>query len=106
MSLFPSTRTDYVLFNEHFKPFQDVHVRRAISYAIDRESLVKTVLYGHSTVANSLFMPTGEATQGPYTYKLERTRFENGASGSARRAVVRESIDASPARSSPSAARE
>jgi peptide/nickel transport system substrate-binding protein len=58
VTLFPSTRTDYILMNEKFAPFADVHVRRAISYAIDRESLVKTVLYGHSTVANSLFMPT------------------------------------------------
>ena len=30
MTLFPSTRTDYVLFNEKVKPFQDVHVRRAL----------------------------------------------------------------------------
>ncbi|MDT4924929.1 MAG: peptide/nickel transport system substrate-binding protein [Pseudonocardiales bacterium] len=58
VTLFPSTRTDYILMNEKFAPFADVHVRRAISYAIDRESLVKTVLFGHSTVANSLFMPT------------------------------------------------
>jgi peptide/nickel transport system substrate-binding protein len=56
MTLFPSTRTDYVEFNEHFKPFQDVHVRRAISYAIDRKALVKAILFGNGTPANS-FMP-------------------------------------------------
>lgn len=58
VTLFPSTRTDYILMNQKRKPYQDVHVRRAISYAIDRESLIKTVLFGHGAVANSLLMPT------------------------------------------------
>ncbi len=31
MNLFPSTETNYLAFNENVKPFQDVHVRRAIS---------------------------------------------------------------------------
>jgi peptide/nickel transport system substrate-binding protein len=56
MSLFPSTRTDYLEMNESFKPLADVHVRRAISYAIDRQAIVKSVLFGHGTAANS-FMP-------------------------------------------------
>jgi peptide/nickel transport system substrate-binding protein len=56
MTLFPSTRTDYVLFNEKFKPFQDVHVRRALSYLIDRKALVKAILFGNGSPANS-FMP-------------------------------------------------
>jgi peptide/nickel transport system substrate-binding protein len=57
MTLFPSTRTDYVEFNEHFKPFQDVHVRRAISYAIDRKALVKAILFGNGSPANSFLPP-------------------------------------------------
>ena len=57
MTLFPSTRTDYVLFNQHFKPFQDVHVRRALSYLIDRKALVKAILFGNGTVANSFLPP-------------------------------------------------
>jgi peptide/nickel transport system substrate-binding protein len=56
MGLFPSTRTDYLLLNEKVKPFQDVHVRRAISYAIDRDALVKAVLFKNGKAANS-FMP-------------------------------------------------
>ena len=56
MKLFPSTRTDYVLFNQKFKPFQDVHVRRAMSYLIDRKALIKAILFGNGTPANS-FMP-------------------------------------------------
>jgi len=57
MHLFNSTQTNYLAFNELRKPFQDVHVRRAISLALNREALVKAVLFGHGKVANSLFPP-------------------------------------------------
>jgi peptide/nickel transport system substrate-binding protein len=57
MNLFPSTRTDYMLFNERVKPFDDVHVRRAISYAIDREAIVKAVLFGNGKAAYSFIAP-------------------------------------------------
>ena len=58
VDLFPSTRTDYLAFNNTRKPFNDPHVRRAIAYALDRESLIKAVLFGNGTVANSLLSPT------------------------------------------------
>jgi peptide/nickel transport system substrate-binding protein len=68
MSLFDSTRTDYFSFNELRKPLQDVHVRRAISLAVDRAALVKAVLFGNGRPANSLFPPQvpyyQQATQG------------------------------------------
>jgi peptide/nickel transport system substrate-binding protein len=57
MHLFNSTRTDYLAFNELVKPFQDVHVRRAISLAVNRAALVKAVLFGHGRPANSFFPP-------------------------------------------------
>jgi peptide/nickel transport system substrate-binding protein len=57
MTLFNSTETNYLAFNENVKPFQDVHVRRAISLAINRNSLVKAVLFGNGKPANSLFPP-------------------------------------------------
>ena len=57
MHLFNSTRTDYLTINETAKPLQDVHVRRAISYAINRAALVKAVLFGNGKPANSLFPP-------------------------------------------------
>jgi peptide/nickel transport system substrate-binding protein len=57
MNLFNSTRTDYLAFNETVKPLQDVHVRRAISYAVNRAALVKAVLFGNGHPANSLFPP-------------------------------------------------
>ncbi len=57
MHFFNSTQTNYLAFNELRKPFQDVHVRRAISLAIDRNALVKAVLFGNGKPANSLFPP-------------------------------------------------
>ena len=56
MTLFPSTRTDYMMMNERYAPLADVHVRRAISLAIDRDAIVKSVLFTHGIPANS-FMP-------------------------------------------------
>jgi peptide/nickel transport system substrate-binding protein len=58
VTLFPSTRTDYILMNQKVKYYQDQNVRLAVSYAIDREALIKAILFGHGTPANSLFMPT------------------------------------------------
>jgi peptide/nickel transport system substrate-binding protein len=54
---FKSTYEEYVTFNEQRQPFQDVHVRRAIAYAIDRNAIIKTVLFGNGTVADSLLSP-------------------------------------------------
>jgi peptide/nickel transport system substrate-binding protein len=58
VDLFPSTRTDYILMNQTKKPYDDVHVRRAISYAVDRQALVKNLLFGSGSVANSFMMPS------------------------------------------------
>jgi peptide/nickel transport system substrate-binding protein len=57
MHLFPSTRTDYLLLNELRKPLGDVHVRRAISLALNRPALIKAVLFGNGKPANSVFPP-------------------------------------------------
>jgi len=57
MFLFHSTQTNYLAFNELRKPFQDVHVRRAISFAVNRAALIKAVLFGNGEPANSLFPP-------------------------------------------------
>jgi peptide/nickel transport system substrate-binding protein len=79
MNLFPSTRTDYLPVNFKVKPFDDVHVRRAISYAIDRQAMIDSVLFGYAEPANS-FMPP----QVPYydkaspglQYDLEKAKQE------------------------------
>src|SRR5262249_48823769 len=50
-------RTDYRAYTEPANPYQHAHVRRAISYAINRAALVKAVLFGNGKPANSLFPP-------------------------------------------------
>jgi peptide/nickel transport system substrate-binding protein len=43
---FPSTNTNYLVMNNEMKPFNDPLVRQAINLAIDKENLIKNVLYG------------------------------------------------------------
>jgi peptide/nickel transport system substrate-binding protein len=101
---FPSTEIDYLTFNEKKAPFNDVHVRQAISDAIDRQALVKAVLFGNGSPANSLFMPglpyydpTGGETYNPAAAKqaLAESSVPHGftttlqiASGNANEATV------------------
>src|SRR5262249_46762541 len=54
----PSSREDNLLINHAHKPFDDVRVRKAVCAAIDRDAIVKTVLFGHGQPANS-FIPGG-----------------------------------------------
>lgn len=79
VTLFPSTKTDYVLMNQNKKPYDDVHVRRAISYAIDREAMVKTLLFGNGTPANSFLMPNVpfyDKTTPGLTYDMAKAKEE------------------------------
>ncbi len=49
---------EHVTLNEqHFPPFADVRVRRALAHAIDRELLVKTILDGLVTTVNGPIQP-------------------------------------------------
>jgi peptide/nickel transport system substrate-binding protein len=79
LKLFPSTRTDYLLMNEQYPPLADRHVRRAIAYAVDRQGIVKAVLYGFGKPANS-FIPPGLPCYNPNTpgpqYNLAKAKTE------------------------------
>jgi peptide/nickel transport system substrate-binding protein len=57
VGIFKSSRTDFLEFNESHKPYQDVHVRRAISFALNRNAMIQAVLFGHGTPANSIISP-------------------------------------------------
>ncbi|TMR21496.1 ABC transporter substrate-binding protein [Nonomuraea turkmeniaca] len=41
-------------FNTAKKPWDDVHVRKAVAHAVDREGIVRSVLRGHGTVATTI----------------------------------------------------
>jgi peptide/nickel transport system substrate-binding protein len=76
---FPSTRVDYLLMNQKVKPYDDVHVRQAISLAMDRAAMSKAVLFGNGKPADSYLGPT-EAFYKPdataYAHDLDRAKQE------------------------------
>ncbi|HZU13993.1 MAG TPA: ABC transporter substrate-binding protein [Chloroflexota bacterium] len=59
-----STETMYITALDTLPQFKDVHVRQAINHAIDRAALVRAILFGHGTPANS-FMPKGALDYDP-----------------------------------------
>lgn len=54
---FPMYGTYFYRFNTTIKPFDDVRVRKALAYALDRESLVKNVTKGGELAAYTLTPP-------------------------------------------------
>jgi len=64
---------EHVTLNEqHFPPFADVRVRRALTYALDRELLTRTILDGLAPVAHGPIQPVSWA----YTEHITRYGFE------------------------------
>lgn len=49
--------TEQLFFNTLDKHFSDVHVRRALALALDRNGLTNAVTFGYAKVANSLLPP-------------------------------------------------
>jgi len=54
----PSSRMDHMLVNHSHKPLDDLRVRQAIYYALNRQAIVDVVTFGFGKVANS-FIPAG-----------------------------------------------
>ena len=54
---FPAAASEYIAMNESTPALADVHVRRALSYAFDRRSVIKVVLAGLGTPSNSILAP-------------------------------------------------
>lgn len=53
----PSNSYSYIGWNQKEEMFQDVNVRRALCYAINREEMVKYLLYGLGKVADGIYPP-------------------------------------------------
>ena len=71
LAVTPSNDYWYLALNEARPPWNDVRVRRAIAYAIDRESIVQATSYGTAT-ANQLAIPEGNPWYTRYdTYRLD-----------------------------------
>jgi peptide/nickel transport system substrate-binding protein len=76
---FTSTQLDYIAFNENRAPFNDVHIRTAISEATDRNAMVKAVLFGNGSPAYSMLSPGTpfyDANAGGATYNVASAKAE------------------------------
>lgn len=73
----PSTREDHLLMNHESAPLDDVRVREALDYAIDKQAILDTVTFGQGEAANS-FVPKGalyhRADNGARPYDPEKAR--------------------------------
>ena len=61
----PSNDYWYLALNETRPPWNDVRVRQAIAYAIDRDAIVQATSYG-TAVVNQLAIPKGNPFYTPY----------------------------------------
>ena len=58
VDLFPAWQVDLLVMNERLPQFLDRHVRRAITYAIDRPALVHAASFGTAKPGGSFFPPS------------------------------------------------
>jgi peptide/nickel transport system substrate-binding protein len=73
----PGTTYRYLSFNFRNPQLHDVRVRRAIAYAIDRNTIVNTVLRGTGRIATGMLSPENWAYDGKvtdYSYDSEKAR--------------------------------
>ncbi len=72
----PGTRAHYLVMDTTQPPFDDVRVRMAVSYAIDREALVDAIQLGYGTPVASIFIPQtfGYDENVQPVFDLERAR--------------------------------
>lgn len=73
---FPYLGTYFYMFNVTKPPFNDVRVRKALAYAIDRESIAKNVTKGQQTPAYTLTPPDvlGYTAKAKMAYDIEKAR--------------------------------
>ncbi|MDG4797945.1 ABC transporter substrate-binding protein [Micromonospora sp. WMMD1082] len=72
----PSTDYWYLALNQARKPYDDVNVRRAIAFALDREAITKAAKFGLATV-NQAAIPQNSAFHyeyAPYSHDVNQAR--------------------------------
>lgn len=86
---YPFAFASALTLNHAKPPLDDLNFRLALNYAVDREALIKAVLFGHGEVATS-FLPKGvmywDETVTGFPYSLEKakeylakSKYANGA---------------------------
>jgi peptide/nickel transport system substrate-binding protein len=76
LAVTPSNDYWYLALNEARPPWNDVRVRRAIAYGIDREAIVAATSYG-TAARNQLAIPEGNPWYTPYdrySYDIEKAK--------------------------------
>jgi peptide/nickel transport system substrate-binding protein len=69
--------------NQKVKPYDDVHVRRAISLVLDRAAIAKAILFGYGKPADSFLAPTEsyyKSDPAGYAHDLAKAKQEMAAS--------------------------
>lgn len=83
-SSYPSTRVDYIQLNNISELGKDVHIRRAMAYAIDNEALLKNTLSGLGVAAHGPLRPGttfyDPAVEKIHYFDLEKAKAELGQS--------------------------
>lgn len=71
-----TARVMYVAMNTKKKPFNDIRVRQAINYAVDKESICKNILYGQAKPSKSILgsLVWGYAPVGGYEYNPDKAK--------------------------------
>ncbi len=73
----PSIFVRYVALNNMRKPFDDIRVRQALNYAVDKQAMARVVFNGYAHPLDSALPPnlSGYASQGaPWPYDVARAK--------------------------------
>lgn len=72
----PVIGTYWIQFNEKLPQYQDVNVRQAINWAVDKQALIKTVLFGYADPAYGYLgkMLYSDLQDQPYGYDLTKAK--------------------------------
>lgn len=72
----PTTNVHYLGMNLQLEKYQDIDVRQAMNFAIDKDGLIAQMLDGYGTIADSAIAPNvyGYSAQDIYEYDLAEAR--------------------------------
>lgn len=68
---FPGSNVNLLTFNTSSAPLDNIKVRQAIAYSIDRESLIKNLLLGYAKIAHSILPEESWAYKPGHTYAFD-----------------------------------
>ena len=76
LMIIPSSFQVFFELNNSRPPFNDVRIRKAVNYAIDRKAIVEKILGGNGFVPDGLFPPGVQArvVLSPYAYDPEKAK--------------------------------